>query len=78
MKVSCYSKKLVLGFLPVQPVWPDLAKFRHFGKILEDFGSLLKGRFSIWQKFEPTLANLLCYWANFSVVGKQPNIEKVI
>ena len=42
-------------------VWPDLAKFRHFRRLLKDF----------WQNFEPTLANLWTYllwrinWANF-------------
>ena len=28
-----------------QPVWPDLAKFRHFGKNLQVFGKLLTVRF---------------------------------
>ena len=41
-------------------VWPDLAKFCHFGKTLQVFGLFL-----IWQNAEPTLANLWHYWANF-------------
>ena len=45
-------------------VWPDLAKFRHFSKILKVFGQLLKASFTIWQNFEPTLANILCSRAN--------------
>ena len=70
----------------VQNVWPTtqcdqtwrnfatLAKFRHFGKILKVFGQLLKALFTIWQNFEPTLANILCYWANLHPY-KWPNIE---
>ena len=53
----------------------DLAKFRHFGKILRVFGQLLKALFSIWQNLEPTLANILCFWVNFHPY-KGPNIEK--
>ena len=33
--------------------------------------------FSIWQKFDPTWANLLCYWAIFHCC-KCPNIEQII
>ena len=36
-------------------VSPDLAKFRHFGKILTDFGNIL-GLILFWPHFEPTLA----------------------
>ena len=45
-------------------MWPDLSKFHHFREIL----SLMKffeSSFWIWQNFVLTLANLLCYWANF-------------
>ena len=45
-------------------VWPDLAKFRHFSKMLRVFGQLLKALFTFWQKIEPTLAIILCYWAS--------------
>ena len=57
------------------PVWPDLAKFRHFGKMFTVyflFGKILSqlwqffySLFLIWQNVEPTLPNLLHYWANF-------------
>ena len=43
-----------------RPVWPDLAKFGHFGKILKVIGQLLKALFTIWQNLQPTLANILC------------------
>ena len=39
-------------------VWPDLAIFCHFGKVLKVFGQFLDGLFSIWINFVPTLA---CY-----------------
>ena len=56
---------------------PDLAKFRHLGNILNDFGNILKRPLSIWKIFEHTLASALSYWANFQCC-KWPNIEKVI
>ena len=41
----------------LQAVWPDLAKFRHFGKVLKVFEKFLKALISsIWQNFQPTLA----------------------
>ena len=55
-------------------VWPDLVEFRHFGKILNVVGHLLKALFTIWQGFEPTLTNILCYWTNLNWY-KWPNIE---
>ena len=42
-----------------QAVWPDLAKFRHFGNILKVFGQFLAGLFSIWHTIVQTLINLL-------------------
>ena len=51
--LQCYSG----GFEPstLRLVWPDLAKFRHFGEwsLWKNFDGL----FSIWLNFEPTLAN---------------------
>ena len=44
-------------------VWPDLAKFRHFGKF-QIFGYF-------WLNTEPTLANFLCYWANLIIANVQ-------
>ena len=40
-----------------QPVWPDLAKIRHFCHILKAFGLFSKPSFCIGHKFEPTLGN---------------------
>ena len=56
-------------------VWPDLAKFRHFGKILKVFGQLLKALFTIWQNFVPSLTKILCYWEKLPPY-KWSNIEK--
>ena len=56
-------------------VWPDLAKFRHFGKILKVFGQLLKALFTIWQNFVPSLTNILCYLDKLPPY-KWSNIEK--
>ena len=53
---SEHVSKLVLG-----PVWPDLAKFRHFGTIFIVLGKFFEGLFSIWQNFDTTLAEMLCY-----------------
>ena len=57
-----------------QPVWRDLAKFCHFGKILKFFWQFLKSLVLHLANFEPTLA-FLCYWANFHR-GKWPKFEK--
>ena len=46
-----------------QAVWPDLVKFRNFGNFWETLG-ILKGLFSIWQKFVPNLLIFLSNWAN--------------
>ena len=56
-------------------VWPDLAKFRPFGKSLQVFGKSLTVYFFFVQISEPTLANLWHFWANFHSC-KWPNIEK--
>ena len=40
-------------------MWPDLVKFRRFGKILCVLGQFLKAQTITWQNFKPTLAN--CY-----------------
>ena len=41
---------------------------------LKVVGQLLKALFTIWHLgFEPTLANILCYWANLNCL-KRPNI----
>ena len=52
-------------------VWPDLAKFRHFGEILQYLPKDFKLFSRILQNLDPTLANLLCYWANIHVVNGQ-------
>ena len=56
-------------------VWPDLAKFRHFGKILTVLGKIfLWFGFVIWPNSVPVLA-ILCLWAIFQWY-KRPKIEK--
>ena len=71
-KHEILGKNLILIVLTIMmithTVWPDLVKFRHFGK---NFDSL----FLTWLNAEPTLANLLHCWANFQCC-KWQNIEK--
>ena len=55
-----------------QPPWPDLAKFRHFGKILKALASqFLGGILSIGQSFVSTLTIFNAFWQNFIVVNVQ-------
>ena len=44
-------------------MWSDLAKFCHFGKIVQIFGNFLSV-ISMCQTFEPTLENSVWFWAN--------------
>ena len=53
-----------------QAVWPDLAKFKHFGKFWKS-SPLFASLFSIWRKIE----QFLWYWANFHCFTKWSNIE---
>ena len=39
-------------------MWPDLAKFCHFGKIFQVFGNLFEGLFSLRQNLESILATI--------------------
>ena len=48
--LSIYDRFIVLR------VWPDLAKFRHFGKKLKCLWQLLHGSFSIWLLLDHILA----------------------
>ena len=54
------------------PVWPDLAKFRHFCNILKPVNNFvfLFGLFGTWKNFEPTLAILWCYLMHFLLSSK--------
>ena len=45
---------------PQASVRQDLAKIRHFGKVLKAFGHFFVGLLSIWQSYELTLANFYC------------------
>ena len=59
-----FSSKPVFN-IPVMPpplsaVWPDLAKFCHFGKKLKAF-VFLEDLFGAWQNFEPTLAIFMLF-----------------
>ena len=49
----------------ISPLWQNLKVFEQLKKAL----------FTIWQNFEPTLSNILCFWANLHSY-KWPNIEK--
>ena len=50
-------------------------QFGHFGKKFKCLWQIFDRLFLIWQNVEPTLRNLVHYWANFYCC-KQPNIEK--
>ena len=54
-------------------VWPNLAKFRHHGKILQTFDKCMTVHF-FGKMLKPTRANLLHYWANFYCC-KWPNLK---
>ena len=54
--------------------WPDLVKFRHFGKIL-GLWQFFEGKFSFWQNLGPILAKFVRNWENFHW-WKKPKIEK--
>ena len=47
-----------------KPMWPDLTKFWHFGKMFNICWQFLEGLFSVWHSFRPTLADFKCRWAN--------------
>ena len=47
---------MTLAIHALLAVWPDLAKFCHFGQILTFIGNFRYGLISIWQAFVETLA----------------------
>ena len=60
-----------------QPVWPDLAKFHHFGNTFKGFGkNCFRVYFKFGKKIEPALAKS-GNWAYFQY-SKWPNIEQII
>ena len=44
-------------------------KISPLGQILSRFHFFV-GLFRVWPNFEPSLANLVCYWANFYAIGQ--------
>ena len=48
-------------------IWHNFATLAKFQKL----SSFFKGLFSVWHNFEPSLANFLCYWANFHCCKRQ-------
>ena len=52
-------------------VWPDLAKFRHFGEILHYLPKYFKLLLGILQNLDPTFSNLLSIGQIFIVVNGQ-------
>ena len=73
---KCGSGSKIIKLFPPKPVWPDLAKFGHFGKKIKCLATI-EGLFSIRHGLKPTLANVKYYCANFPG-WKWPNIEQVI
>ena len=57
------------GFM-LLTVWPDMAKFRYFGKVWRTL-AMVKGLFNIRENIEPTLANVYEIWQIFVVVNGQ-------
>ena len=57
-------------------VWPDLAKFRHFGNILGIFVTWSGGLFSVWQIWNLLWQNIYVFGQPFNVGCTWPNIEK--
>ena len=55
-------------------VWQELAKFRHFGKIIKVRDNTLKAYLVFWQNSEPTSANFVDHCANFNR-REWPNYE---
>ena len=49
----------------ISPLWQNIKKF------------LCLYLFIIWQNAQPTLGNLLCFWAHFHCC-KWPNIQQII
>ena len=46
------------------PVWPDLAKFRHFANILKDFGNFWRALLILGKILNLLWQNDVCYWVN--------------
>ena len=67
----CWKNSLkessVTRFGEISPLWQNILRLRQN----------LSGLFSIWQNFEPILAKVLFYWANYHYC-KWPNNEKII
>ena len=53
MKATRHSGTLWEVKVGSRPVWPDLAKFRHFGQILKVFGNFLRGYWVFCQLVNP-------------------------
>ena len=66
--VTPYTKWSICG---QGPVWPDLAKFRHFGKSSWVVGKFLMVYLLFVQNADPTLANLLHFRLIFIVANGQ-------
>ena len=50
---------------PQASVRQDLAKIRHFGKVLKAFGRFFEGLLSIWKIYEPILEISYASWQIF-------------
>ena len=58
-------------------VWPDLAKFYHFGKNLKKRLAVVEGVFSSWQNFESTLAKDNLLWGKISLLKRAKFVKNV-
>ena len=66
--VCCIWKEFLVS---CDSVWPDLAKFRHFGKILKVFGQFLKSWFPSWQNVEPIWQRFYAFGQSYIVTNGQ-------
>ena len=59
-------RSLQAFFSALLTVWPDLAKFRHCGKLFQVLANILRVYLvCIWQNVETNLVTFVCHWATF-------------
>ena len=80
MSIKVYETNTVILLQP--PMERSAFSVTRLGEILptwiffKSLGPFIKGLYSIWQNVQPTLANLLYFWANLQCC-KLANIEQI-
>ena len=78
-----YTPETIWFFPPITSVFRyrlSVTRFCEISRLWQNIISLWQcfdGLFSIWQNCEPTLVNILCFWANIHRC-KGPKIERII